>query len=97
MKKGIHPAYRDVVFVDSATGTKFLTRSTIKTEKSVEHEGQKYPLVTVDISAASHPFFTGKQKFIDTAGRVEKFQRKYKWGKTDAQKEEEAKAAEEQA
>ena len=97
MKKGIHPAYREVVFVDSSTGTKFLTRSTIKTEKTGEYEGKKYPLVTVDISAASHPFFTGKQKFIDTAGRVEKFQRKYKWGKTDEQKAEEAKAEEAKA
>ena len=92
MKKGIHPEYREVVFADSSTGAKFLTRSTIKTDKTVEYEGKKYPLVTVDISSASHPFFTGKQKFVDTAGRVEKFQRKYKWGKTDAQKEEEAKA-----
>jgi len=94
MKQGIHPAYHDVVFVDSATGVKFLTKSTIKTEKTVEHEGKKYPLVTVDISAASHPFFTGKQKFLDTAGRVEKFQKKYKWGKTDAQKAEEEAEAE---
>ena len=83
LQKGIHPEYREVVFVDSSTGTKFLTRSTIKTEKTGEYEGKKYPLVTVDISSASHPFFTGKQKFIDTAGRVEKFQRKYKWGKKD--------------
>lgn len=83
MKKGIHPEYREVVFVDSSTGTKYLTRSTIKTDKSIEYEGKKLPMVTVDISAASHPFFTGKQKFIDTAGRVEKFQRKYKWGKKD--------------
>lgn len=86
MKKDIHPAYREVVFVDSATGVKFLTRSTIKTEKSIEHEGRKLPLVTVDISAASHPFFTGKQKYVDTAGRVEKFQKKYNWdqrGKKD--------------
>jgi len=90
MKEGIHPVYREVVFVDTSTGTKFLTRSTIKTEKTIEHEGKKYPVVNVDISAASHPFFTGKQKFIDTAGRVEKFQRKYKWGKKD----EEAKAEE---
>lgn len=79
MKDGIHPVYREVVFVDSSTGTKFLTRSTIKTEKTIEHEGRKLPMVTVDISAASHPFFTGKQKFVDTAGRVEKFQKKYKW------------------
>lgn len=94
MKEGIHPVYREVVFVDTSTGTKFLTRSTIKTEKTIEHEGKKYPVVNVDISAASHPFFTGKQKFIDTAGRVEKFQRKYKWGKTDAQKADEAQAEE---
>lgn len=81
MKEGIHPNYREVVFMDSGTGTKFLTRSTIRTEKTIEFEGKKYPLVTVDISADSHPFFTGKQKFIDTAGRVEKFQRKYNWDK----------------
>ncbi len=79
MKDGIHPQYQEVVFVDSSTGTKYLTRSTIRTDKTIEHEGRKLPLVTVDISAASHPFFTGKQKFIDTAGRVEKFQKKYKW------------------
>lgn len=94
MKEGIHPKYQEVIFVDSATGEKFLTRSTIKTDKSVEHEGKKYPLVTVDISSASHPFYTGKQKFIDTAGRVEKFQRKYKWGKTEQQKADEAQAEE---
>jgi large subunit ribosomal protein L31 len=79
MKSGIHPDYRNVVFQDSGTGTKFLIASTIRTDKTTEYEGKEYPLVTVDISAASHPFFTGKQKFIDTAGRVEKFQKKYKW------------------
>ena len=83
MKSEIHPAYREVVFVDSSTGTKFLIGSTIKTDKTIDYEGRKLPLVTVDISSASHPFFTGKQKFIDTAGRVEKFQKKYKWGKKD--------------
>jgi large subunit ribosomal protein L31 len=88
MKSGIHPDYREVVFVDSSTGVKFLIGSTIKTDKTTDYEGKKLPLVTVDISSASHPFFTGKQKFLDTAGRVEKFQKKYKWG----QKAEEAKA-----
>ncbi|MBA4031399.1 MAG: type B 50S ribosomal protein L31 [Planctomyces sp.] len=83
MKKDIHPEYREVVFVDMSTGEKFVTRSTIKTEKTVEHEGQKLPLVTVDISSLSHPFFTGKQKFIDIAGRVEKFQKKYNWDKRE--------------
>jgi large subunit ribosomal protein L31 len=92
MKEGIHPEYRDVVFQDTATGEQFLIGSTIKTQKSVEYKGQTLPMVTVDISSASHPFFTGKAKFIDAAGRVEKFQRKYNWGKKD-----EAAAAPEQA
>lgn len=83
MKAGIHPEYRDVVFQDTSTGIQFLIGSTIKTQKTCEYEGRKLPLVTVDISSASHPYFTGKQKFIDAAGRVEKFQRKYKWGKKD--------------
>ena len=79
MKADIHPAYNEVVFVDSSTGVQFLTRSTLKTDKSIEIDGRKVPMVTIDISSASHPFFTGKQKFIDAAGRVEKFQKKYKW------------------
>ncbi len=83
MKEGIHPDYRDVVFQDTSTGIQFLIGSTIKTPKTCEYEGRTMPLVTVDISSASHPFFTGKQKFIDAAGRVEKFQRKYNWGKKD--------------
>lgn len=85
MKADIHPAYNEVVFVDSATGVQFLTRSTLKTDKTVEIDGRKVPMATVDISSASHPFFTGKQKFIDTAGRVEKFQKKYKWGEKKAE------------
>jgi large subunit ribosomal protein L31 len=83
MKEGIHPEYRDVVFQDTSTGAQFVIGSTIKTQKTVEYEGRTLPMVTVDISSASHPFFTGKQKFIDAAGRVEKFQRKYNWGKKD--------------
>ncbi len=92
MKKGIHPEYREVVFVDTSTGTKFITRSTIDTNRSIkEDDGKEYPLVNVEISAASHPFYTGKMKYIDSAGRVEKFQKKYKWGQA---KEEAAKAEE---
>lgn len=83
MKEGIHPEYRDVVFQDTSTGMQFLIGSTIRTQKSCQYEGKTLPLVTVDISSASHPFFTGKQKFIDAAGRVEKFQRKYKLAKKD--------------
>ena len=86
MKEGIHPKYQEVVFQDSSTGTQFKTRSTIRSDRTCEVDGKTYPLVMVDISSASHPFFTGKQKFIDTAGRVEKFQRKYNWGKKDADK-----------
>jgi large subunit ribosomal protein L31 len=83
MREGIHPEYRDVVFQDTSTGMQFLIGSTIRTQKTVELDGKTYPLMMVDISSASHPFFTGKQKFVDAAGRVEKFQRKYKWGKKD--------------
>ena len=79
MKDGIHPEYREVVFMDTSSGVQFVTRSTIKTNEKVKYEGKEYPLVKVEVSAASHPFFTGKMKYVDSAGRVEKFQRKYKW------------------
>ncbi len=77
MRKDIHPAYREVAFKDSATGTIFVTRSTIETKEEITHEGQKYPMYLLDISSASHPFYTGKQQLVDTAGRVERFNRKY--------------------
>lgn len=78
MKKGIHPEYRPVVFQDASANFAILTRSTIKTnEKITWEDGNTYPLVKLEISSASHPFFTGKQKLLDTAGRVEKFKKKY--------------------
>lgn len=78
MKKGIHPDYRPVVFQDASADFTFLTRSTIKTDETIQWEdGNTYPLIKLEISSASHPFFTGKQKLVDTAGRVEKFKRKY--------------------
>ena len=81
MKKDIHPEYRPVVFQDVSADFTFLTRSTVKSNQTVKWEdGNEYPLVKVDISSASHPFFTGKQKFVDTAGRVEKFQKKFAGG-----------------
>ncbi|MCX7394459.1 MAG: type B 50S ribosomal protein L31 [Planctomycetales bacterium] len=86
MKQGIHPDYQMVVFQDTSTGAQFLAGSTIRTTKSCVLDGTTYPMVTVDISSASHPFFTGKQKILDAAGRVEKFTRKYNWGKKDAEK-----------
>ena len=78
MKPDIHPKYRPVVFRDVSADHSFLTRSTAQSKETITWEdGNEYPLVKVDISAASHPFFTGKQKFVDTAGRVEKFQKKF--------------------
>ena len=78
MKKGIHPEYRPVVFHDVAANVSFLTRSTAACEGTIKWaDGNEYPLYKVEISSASHPFFTGKMKFVDTTGRVEKFQKKY--------------------
>lgn len=78
MKKDIHPQYREVVFKDISTDYAFKTRSTIQTKDSIEWEdGKEYPLVKLEISSDSHPFFTGKQKLVDTAGRVDKFYSRY--------------------
>ena len=78
MKKDIHPAYKEVVFQDVSTDFAFLTRSTIKTKDTIQWEdGKEYPLVKVEISSRSHPFYTGKQSIVDTAGRVDRFRRKY--------------------
>ncbi len=79
MKPGIHPAdYRPVVFRDQSAGSVFLSRSTIKTAKTIEWEdGATYPLVDVEISMASHPFYTGKMKMLDAAGRVERFEKRF--------------------
>ncbi len=92
MKDGIHPDYRPVVFMDTSSGVSFVTQSTIRSKEKVKWEdGNEYPLVKVDISATSHPYFTGKMKFVDTAGRVEKFQKKYNWaGRTGGQTAEKA-------
>ena len=78
MKADIHPAYRPVVFMDAAADFSFLTQSTIETNETIEWEdGNTYPLHKVEISSASHPFFTGQMKIVDTAGRVERFERRY--------------------
>lgn len=77
MKKEIHPEYRDVLFHDISADVKFLTRSTIATKETIEHEGRTVAYVKVDISSASHPFYTGTQKILDTEGRVDKFKKKY--------------------
>jgi large subunit ribosomal protein L31 len=78
MKKGIHPEYRDVIFWDTSSDYKFLSRSTLNTKETAKWtDGKDYPVIKVEVSSASHPFFTGKKMFLDTAGRVEKFQKKY--------------------
>jgi large subunit ribosomal protein L31 len=79
MKKDIHPEYKEVVFFDTQSEYKFLTKSTMKSEETIKWEdGNTYPLIKVEVSSASHPFYTGKRVFLDTAGRVEKFNRRYK-------------------
>ena len=81
MKKNIHPNYRPVVFTDVGANFSFLTRSCVECEGTIKWEdGNEYPQYKLDISSASHPFFTGKMKFLDTTGRVERFQKKYKAG-----------------
>ncbi|MFI2780057.1 type B 50S ribosomal protein L31 [Streptomyces sp. ALB3] len=78
MKPGIHPSYRPVVFRDKAADFAFLTRSTLSSDRTVEWEdGTTYPVVDVEISSASHPFYTGTARVLDTAGRVERFERRY--------------------
>lgn len=77
MKKGIHPEYRDVVFHDMSADYKFVTRSTVQTKDTMEFEGQTYPLVKIEVSSQSHPFYTGKNVLLDTAGRIDKFRKKY--------------------
>jgi large subunit ribosomal protein L31 len=78
MKKDIHPDYRYVVFKDISTDYAFLSKSTIKSRDTITwQDGNEYPLVKLDISSDSHPFFTGKQKLVDSAGRVDKFNQRY--------------------
>ena len=78
MKQGIHPDYHSVVFRYISAGMTFLTRSTATSSKRIEWEdGNTYPLIDVDITSASHPFYTGRAKIIDTSGQVEKFNRRY--------------------
>lgn len=85
MKPGIHPSYQAVIFLDTASNHGFLTRSAIETkgrETMKWSDGKEYPVVKVEVSSESHSFYTGKHKIVDTAGRVEKFKRRYSRGKT---------------
>ncbi|GAA1320056.1 type B 50S ribosomal protein L31 [Leucobacter albus] len=78
MKTEIHPEYNAIVFRDLASGETFLTRSTLTSDKTIELDGTTYPVLDVEISSASHPFYTGKQRIMDSAGRVEKFNQRFK-------------------
>ena len=91
MKKGIHPDnYRVVAFKDMSNDDVFLTRSTASSDETIEVDGVEYPLVKLEISRTSHPYYTGKQKLLDTAGRIDKFKSRYaKFDKSKAKKEEE--------
>lgn len=78
MKSGIHPeSYRTVVFKDMSNGDVFFSRSTVNTKETIEIDGESYPVVKLEISSSSHPFYTGKSKLVDTAGRVDKFMNRY--------------------
>jgi len=78
MKEGIHPNYRDVVFVDQSNGFQFVTRSTVQTKETIEFDGKTLPLVKLETTSESHPFYTGTQKSVDNlGGRVEKFRNKF--------------------
>lgn len=78
MKKGIHPeSYRLVAFKDMSNEDIFITKSTVETKETIEVDGVEYPLVKLEISRTSHPYYTGKSKLIDTAGRIDKFKSKY--------------------
>ena len=77
MKEGIHPNYRDVVFHDLQTGTKFISRSTLNSRETIELDGKEYPLFKCDVTSESHPFYTGAQTRIVETGRVEKFRQRF--------------------
>lgn len=78
MKPSIHPDYRPVVFRDASADFSFLTRSTATSERTITWtDGHEYPVIDVEVSSASHPFYTGQSKVLDTAGRVERFRRRY--------------------
>ena len=77
MKSDIHPEYRDVLFHDTTADAYFVIGSTVDTSRTAEYEGETYPYVTIDISSASHPYYTGKQRVSQTDGRIAKFNKRY--------------------
>lgn len=77
MKQDIHPNFRAVVFKDITTDFEYLTMSTVRTSDTITYEGKEYPLVKFEVSSATHPFYTGKHRIVDTEGRAERFRKKY--------------------
>jgi large subunit ribosomal protein L31 len=77
MKKGIHPEYHKVLFVDTSTGKEWVSRSTITSDKTKEVDGEELPVVRLEISSESHPFWTGQQREVDSEGRVDRFRKRY--------------------
>ena len=93
MKEGIHPKYQSVVFRDASNGKAFLSRSTMTSDKTIKWEdGNEYPLINLEISSTSHPFYTGTQRLLDTAGRVERFQQRYGMKKQESAEDASAEA-----
>lgn len=90
MKKQGHPSYQDVLFVDTATGHKFVIGSTLKPKEKETFEGKEYPVIRVSISSASHPFFTGNTQLVDSEGRVDRFMKRYAAKKPVVQEKKEA-------
>ena len=86
MKKKIHPEFKEVVFKDVSSQFHIITHSTVKSKQTIELNGKTYPLVTFDVSSSSHPFYTGQQRLVDTAGRAERFRKKYAKFKTSDKK-----------
>ena len=84
MKEKGHPAYQDILFVDSATGYKFICGSTLQPKEKEVFEGKEYPVYRVPVSSASHPFFTGSKQLVDSEGRVDKFKKRYSAKKAEA-------------
>lgn len=80
MKPGIHPAYREVVFHDTSSDTYFVVGSTVNTDRTVEYNGKTYPYMTIDVSSASHPFYTGQQRVSKSDGRIARFNKRFKRG-----------------
>ncbi len=91
MKKQGHPAYQDVLFIDTATGDKFVIGSTLKPKEKETYNGKEYPVQRVSISSSSHPFFTGNTQLVDSEGRVDRFMKRYAGKKPAPEKKEEPK------